>query len=357
MKQQLPPSFFNVKLAFDREDFVNQRRPAKKTTIYDLAELAGTSASAVSAVLNGSWKKRRISSQLAEKISRIAEQQGYAVNMQASLLRREKSKIIGMIVPKYDNRYFGSIAETFEAMARERGLFPIVTCTRRDPDLEVEAARTMLSYQVEWLIATGATNPDRITDICLSSGVHSINLDLPGSKAPSVISDNFAGARELTRRTLVNCRNKLGEASPLLFIGGRGSDHNTAERVRGFRAAHGDMGVPIDERHILTCGYAPEKAESSLADLAAAEGALPRGMFVNSTISLEGVMRWIKTSHHFEGRSPIIGCFDWDPFVALLGHDVEMVRQDVKGMLDAVFTIIDKGGSERTLVEVSPTFA
>lgn len=336
---------------------MNQRRPAKKTTIYDLAELAGTSASAVSAVLNGTWKKRRISSQLAEKIGRIAEEQGYAVNMQASLLRREKSKIIGMIVPKYDNRYFGSIVETFEAMARARGLFPIVTCTRRDPDLEVEAARTMLSYQVEWLIATGATNPDRITDICLSSGAHSINLDLPGSKAPSVISDNFAGARELTRRTLVNCRNKLGEASPLLFIGGRGSDHNTAERVRGFRAAHDDMGVPIDERHILTCGYAPEKAESSLAALATSEGPLPRGMFVNSTISLEGVMRWIKTSHHFEGRSPIIGCFDWDPFVALLGHDIEMVRQDVKGMLNAVFSIIDKGGSEQALIEVAPTFA
>ncbi|MFW8585562.1 LacI family DNA-binding transcriptional regulator [Rhizobium beringeri] len=204
----------------------------KKTTIYDLAELAGTSASAVSAVLNGNWKKRRISSQLAEKITRLAEEQGYAINMQASLLRREKSKIIGMIVPKYDNRYFGSIVETFETMARERGLFPIITCTRRDPELEVEAARTMLSYQVEWLVSTGATDPDRISDICGAAGVGSLNLDLPGTKAPSIISDNFTGARELTRRILVNSKRKLGAARPLLFIGGRGSDHNTVERAR-----------------------------------------------------------------------------------------------------------------------------
>ena len=47
---------------------MNHVKQAKRTTIYDLAELAGTSASAVSAVLNGNWKKRRISSQLAEKI-------------------------------------------------------------------------------------------------------------------------------------------------------------------------------------------------------------------------------------------------------------------------------------------------
>ncbi|GAB1440860.1 hypothetical protein MASR2M36_36450 [Providencia sp.] len=57
-----------------------------------------------------------------------------------------------MLVPKYDNRYFGSIVEHFEEMARERGLFPIITCTRRDPKLEIEAARAMLSYQVDWLI-------------------------------------------------------------------------------------------------------------------------------------------------------------------------------------------------------------
>jgi len=79
-------------------------------------------------------------------------------------------------------------------------------------------------------------------------------------------------------------------------------------------------------------------------------------MFVNSTISLEGVMRWIKTSQHFQDRPPVIGCFDWDPFVALLGHDIEMVRQDVKGMLDAVFTIIDRGSAAEALIEIPPVF-
>ena len=309
-------------------------------------------------MLNGNWKKRRISSQLAEKITRIAEEQGYAVNMQASLLRRDKSKIIGMIVPKYDNRYFGSIVETFEIMARARGLFPIITCTLRDPDLEVEAARTMLSYQVEWLISTGATDPDRITDICQAAGTRSLNLDLPGTKAISIISDNFAGARELTRRTLINVERKTGAKSPLLFIGGRGRDHNTAERIRGFRMAHQDLDVPIEEKHILACGYAPEKAAQALSAMADSEGSVPRGMFVNSTISLEGVMRWIKSSPLFEGASPIIGCFDWDPFVALLGHDIEMARQDVPGMLTAAFDIVEKGNSDsRKLIEIPPIFA
>ena len=331
-----------------------KRTQTKRTTIYDLAELAGTSASAVSAVLNGNWKKRRISSRLAEKITRLAEEQGYALNMQASVLRRERSKIIGMIVPKYDNRYFGSIVEQFEAMARERGLFPIITCTRRDPALEVEAARAMLSYQVDCLIATGATDPDRIVELCSAAGVRTVNLDLPGSRAPSVISDNFAGALELTRRVLSNCEKEFGERTPLLFVGGRGSDHNTSERVRGFRAAHAEAGVAIDESLVLTCGYAPEKAEQAMKALAETVGTLPRGMFVNSTISLEGVMRWIRRSGHYADRMPFLGCFDWDPFVALLGDHIVMVRQDVPKMLDAVFGIIDSGATDVNVIQIPP---
>lgn len=326
----------------------------KRTTIYDLAELAGTSASAVSAVLNGNWKKRRISAQLAEKITKLAEEQGYALNMQASVLRRERSKIIGMIVPKYDNRYFGSIVEQFETMARERGLFPIVTCTRRDPALEIEAARAMLSYQVDCLIATGATDPDRIVDLCSAAGVRTVNLDLPGTRAPSVISDNFGGALELTRRVLDNCEREFGEKSPLLFVGGRATDHNTFERVRGFRAAHEGSGIKVDEALILTCGYAPEKAENAMRQLAEGGDVLPKGMFVNSTISLEGVMRWIRRSGQYGAGMPYLGCFDWDPFVAMLGDHIEMVRQDVPKMLETVFEIIDSGTTEMKLVHIPP---
>ncbi|AYM90379.1 MULTISPECIES: LacI family DNA-binding transcriptional regulator [Serratia] len=329
---------------------------AKKTTIYDLAELAGASSSAVSAVLNGSWKKRRIGAQLAEKILRLAEEQGYTVNQQASLLRRRKSTMIGMIVPKYDNRYFGSIVELFESMARERGLFPVITCTSRDPELEIEAARTMLSYQVDWIISTGATAPDNITEICAASGISTLNLDLPGTLAPSVITDNYAGAKELTLRILANCEKRLGYLKPLIFVGGRGVDHNTTERLRGFRDAHRQLGVEVIEENLLACGYSPDKAELAMKTFIAQGGDLQTGLFVNSTISLEGVMRWLVASGYRGDKQPVMGCFDWDPFVLLLGHDIVMVKQDVNKMLQAAFALIDANSQEKQLIEIPPIF-
>lgn len=308
----------------------------KKTTIYDIASEAGASASAVSSVLNGTWEKRRISRKLADRVLSIAEERGYSVNVQASLLRRERSNIVGMIVPKYDNRYFGDIAEQFEAMARARGLFPVITCTQRDPELEFEAARELISYQAECLIATGATDPDRISDFCAASGVQSINLDLPGSKAPSVLSDNFTGAQDLTNLILDRCASDLGWTGPLRFVGGRLSDHNTAVRLEGFLAAHKSRGLSVPDGHVLATGYSADRAARVLEGLRP-DG--PVGLFVNSTISLEGVVRW---HSELEQNSHLVryGCFDWDPFGSFLPGNIGMIQQDVTAMLDHIFALI-----------------
>jgi LacI family fructose operon transcriptional repressor len=312
-------------------------KDTRRPTIYDLARLADASPSAVSSVLNGTWEKRRISKKLAARVMELAEAEGYLVNVQASLLRRDRSNIVGMIVPKYDNRYFGAISEQFEEMARARGLFPIITCTMRDPDLEFEAAREMISHRVECVISTGATDPDRISAFCAASGVQSINLDLPGTLAPSVISDNYAGARALAMLILDRCARDLGANAPLHFIGGRLSDHNTAARLQGFLDAHHDRALTVPPSHILASGYSAQKSFRALEKVVP-QG--PLGLFVNSTIALEGVVRWYTGLEPQVARNVRHGCFDWDPFGAFLPGTVGMVAQDVPAMLAAAFTLI-----------------
>lgn len=313
--------------------------PARRLTIYDLAKLADTSASAVSSILNGSWQKRRISKRLAAKVMQIAEREGYSANTQARMLRRARSNIVGMIVPKYDNRYFGAMAEQFEANARERGLFPVVTCTQREPALEVEAVKELISFRAECLIATGATDPDHLTSLCKAAGVQSINLDLPGSAAPSVISDNYTAARDLTDILLDRCERDLGLVGPLHFVGGRLSDHNTGARLHGFLDAHARRGLVVPDSHRIVPGYSADRIEQELKSLQTMRG--PIGLFVNSTISLEGVVRWFRRLG--DGVELRYGCFDFDPFAALLPGNVGMVQQDTVSMLNKVFDLLGTG--------------
>ncbi len=312
----------------------NPLTSSRRTTIYDLAEIVGTSPTAVSSVLNGSWKKRRISQKLADKVLRAAEENGYAVNIQASVLRKDKSNIVGMIVPKYDNRFFGAIAEQFEEAVRAEGLFPVITCTQRDPELELEAARGLLSYQVDCLVACGATNPDRIAELCAASGVQTINLDLPGSRAPSIISDNYAGAFDLTNLILDACAADFGQVEPLVFIGGRLDDHNTKERRRGFLDAHQKRGLSVPASHILMPGYAATKARDALESLEL----VPQGIFVNSTITLEGVVHWMQALPAEKAARIRYGSFDFDPFGALLPQNVGMVEQNVPKLISELLS-------------------
>lgn len=329
----------------------------KKVTIYDIAKLANTSASTVGSVLNGTWKARRISRTMAEKIQKMADESGYSVNMQARALRRKRSGIIGMIVPMYDNRYFSSISQLFEQEARSRNLFPMISCTLRDPELELEAVRLMLSYRVEQIVCTGATDPDKITELCHSRGVPTFNLDLPGTSAPSVISDNYSGAFDLTTEllTVLSAKPDNGD-DEIIFIGGRNSDHNTKERIRGFFDANRKFGKQPKKDNVLAWGYAADKAEEAISTIVQNTGKLPNGIFVNSTISLEGVMNWFRNNRLDDLDKIALGCFDWDPFAIFLGSHILMVRQNVPEMMRQLFKMIDdREFVPNHLVQIKPT--
>ena len=147
----------------------------------------------------------------------------------------------------------------------------------------------------------------------------------------------------MTGLILKRATEAFGAAPPLWFVGGRQHDHNSMERLRGFRAACEEAGQPFAPQRVLMPGYSPQKA------FAAMEGAeIPQqaAIFVNSTIALEGVVRWL--NQHPSLKAVRFGCFDWDPFAALLPQNVGMTEQDVTGMLAELFRVIDAGGQSST---------
>lgn len=328
----------------------------KKSTIYDLAALAETSASTVSAILNGTWQQRRISEGTVQRVQKLAEKHKYTVNRQARGLRRSRSGLIGMIIPTHELRFFGSMSQVFDRMARERKLQPIVASTLRDPALEVSTVKTLISYQIDHLIVSGATDPDGVSGVCRHHNVMHVNVDLPGSAAPSVISDNYWGAAQLTSTLIARSTAQASKARDRLhFLGGVAGDHAIQRRLQGFgdevKAAFGK----VDADQIHTCGYEVDAAQVEIGKLYAKLGGLPRGLFMASLLSLEGAIRFLKFLPIDELQRCTFGSYDWDPFAGYLRIPVHMVRQDVDGLLAAAFKIIDEGESaHEQLLEVRP---
>jgi len=328
----------------------------RKSTIYDLAALAGVSASTVSAVLNGNWKQRRIAAATAHKVQRVAAKHTYNVNRQASGLRKSTSGLIGMIIPLHDNRFFSAMAQEFEKLARARHWYPLVVSTLRDPALELETVNTLISYRIEYLLVVGATDPDSVSRVCSNHGVAHVNVDLPGTTATSVISDNYWGAQQLTHALVErSTRLRSPKRDKAYFIGGVAADHATRRRIDGFSDVVKERFGTIAPAQVNACGYAAELAEAATRELHRSLRGLPRALFVNSTIALEGVVRFLKTLPADELRRCAFGCYDWDPFASVLSFPLLMVRQNVEGLLGEAFGIIDaRSFADVRVIEIKP---
>ncbi len=152
------------------------------------------------------------------------------------------------MLPVYDNRYFSSMAQTFEAHVGSAGNVrslsaPAVIRRRRR-----ETAENLISYSIDELFICGATDPDGVHQVCEAAGLRHINIDLPGTKAHSVISDNYEGGRTLTEAII----HHFPADDPLvpddLFLFGGRNDHASRERIRGFRTSNARFSEPTPKR-------------------------------------------------------------------------------------------------------------
>ena len=90
----------------------------KKTTIKDIANVLGITPSAVSKALND---HPRISEKTKSAVLQIARNLDYQPNHLASALRKGKSNLVGVIVPRTNSHFFSSVIENIEKVLNKEG--------------------------------------------------------------------------------------------------------------------------------------------------------------------------------------------------------------------------------------------
>jgi LacI family fructose operon transcriptional repressor len=310
--------------------------PGRKSTIYDIAEKTGSSTSTVSMVLNGNWARYRIKEETANRILDCARELGYNVNMKARGLRLSRSGLAGMILPHYRNRFFAGLAQT---------------------EVEVSVTETLLSQRVELLFIAGMRNPTPLNNLCSAASVPSINLDLPGDGAPSVVTDNRKGAAEITEVLIEKLLARGHSTDELVLLGGVANEYATEMRIAGFRDAFKARGIAPAKDAIECCGYNAAAANRALTSRCQKLGRPPFGLLMNSITALEGLVQFMATLPHDAWKTIVVGCFDWDPFAAYLPFDVTMLRQDVEKIISEAFALIEKQDpADRSLILVPTGF-
>ena len=128
----------------------------KKVTIRDIARLAGVSVTTVSQILNG--KGERFSKKTRDKILKLRDEYGYVPDFNArSLILRQSSSMIGVLVPNITSPFFSTFVEGVQHVAQHERMIPLIFSADRNAELEQNYLSQMLERSIDGLIIASAT--------------------------------------------------------------------------------------------------------------------------------------------------------------------------------------------------------
>ena len=211
-------------------------------TITDIAKALGVTPSTVSRALAGS---SRVKEETRLAVAEMAESMGYERNVIASNLRRGRSDIVGIIVPRINREFFSYVIGGAESVLETAGYSTLICQTHEQLDHEVKALRTLRNNRVAGVIISHSiesTDGSHIAE-ALGSDIPLVQFDrvfddLPGAK---VVSTNFDGAYKATRHLVEQGYKKIGTAAGYLTAG------VFINRLAGYRKALEDSGIVYDE--------------------------------------------------------------------------------------------------------------
>lgn len=122
----------------------------KRITITKLAEQLQVSPSTVSRALQN---HPSIGKETCKKVQKLASKLGYFPNSLASNLRRKKTNLIGVIVPRIDRHFHSYSISGIEEVANKAGYYVAIFQSDNSYLKEVENVRMLLSNSADGVIA------------------------------------------------------------------------------------------------------------------------------------------------------------------------------------------------------------
>ena len=185
----------------------------QKITIKTIAKELGVSTSTVSKALNDSHE---ISTETKERIQAYANHYNYKPNSLALQLRNQKTKVLGVILPKIVHHFFSNVIMGIEEGAIEKGYHIMVCFSNESYKKEVETLKVLSNGSVDGLIVSIAKetlkNKDfkHFTDL-VTEEIPLVLFDrvVDDILCDKVVVDDVGAGYKATKHLLNNGRKKI----------------------------------------------------------------------------------------------------------------------------------------------------
>ena len=228
---------------------------AKNVTMRDVAERAGVSIATVSHVVN---KTRHVNQERRDVVLNVIEELGYMASN--SLLRKDTSRLIGLIIADIREDFYTEIVKAAETTACENG-YSLILCDAQDDEQKELFYIRMLQQQ-------------NVQGIILAPIIHAATPSiLKEADVPVVLIDrcyreqqfdfiginNMAAGREATMHLMRHGARRIG------FIGYDDSVYTIQQRILGYLDAMELSGRQDDEPQVLRLKYHTDRTTGKIA--------------------------------------------------------------------------------------------
>lgn len=211
------------------------KKTASVPALMDVARRAGVGAATVSRVINGG---QNVSTKTLAKVQAAIQELGYHPSQAARSLKGAKTKTIGLIIPSVADPFFSTAAAAIQEVALEHETLVLLAASDNQPAREREQITALIQRRIDGLILapTYAAEPTMLQHAKFP--VICFDRPFPDKAVPTVLADNYGGAKEATEHLIRNGYKRI------LCIGGDAPLFTSQKRVKGHRDVIRAAGLP-----------------------------------------------------------------------------------------------------------------
>jgi len=227
-------------------------------TINDIAKELNISPSTVSRALNDNVK---ISEATKEKVKKVAQELGYELNLVASSLSKNKTNIIGVIIPHIGSQFFAQALSGIQEVAQSSGYNVIICQSNESVQQEIEMTKVMNSARVDGLISCLTMETKDVSHFNVFEKKHTpvamfdrVSYAIPG---PKIVVDNYEAAYMATEHLInIGCKR-------IAHLAGSLSSKVFEDRAEGYKYALQKNNLPLFPQYLLSSDLTEQDARDA----------------------------------------------------------------------------------------------
>jgi LacI family transcriptional regulator len=293
----------------------------KKTTIKDIANVLNISPAAVSKALHDD---SRISAKTKKAVKQVAKNLNYQPNHLASALRRGKSNLIGVIVPRTNSNFFSSVIQNMEEVLNKEGYNIIITQSNESYKKECDNIDTLLFTQVDGIIASMANETVDLKHFekIKSKGIPLILFD----RGENDLNVDYIGINDYESSHLIVEHLVEQGCKRIAHIGGYKRTRIFNNRIRGYINALKKHELPLDSELLIESNLTTKDGREKMEQLLKLKQR-PDAVYVAGDYAALGALQVLKEQHISVPEDIALVGFGNEPFTSMLTPSISSIEQ------------------------------